>query len=242
MSVALITHPACLEHDTGTWHPECPDRLRSVLRALEDEAFQPLLREASAASDGGTTHPRASRRLRAGDPGHPARARAAPCARRRHGDERRLAPRPRLRAAGGAVRGGGRGDGGLGARRLRRRPPARASRRDQRDRWGSACSPTPPSPPGTRRRAGGSRRVAVVDFDVHHGNGTQAMFCSDAGPVLRLQPPVPLLSRHRGRGRTRRGGQCRQRAAGPGRDRRRFPRRLGGARFCRRSTPSRPSC
>ncbi|MDE8344510.1 MAG: histone deacetylase family protein, partial [Acidocella sp.] len=27
----------------------------------------------------------------------------------------------------------------------------------------------------------GLKRVAVVDFDVHHGNGTQAMFESDAG-------------------------------------------------------------
>ena len=25
----------------------------------------------------------------------------------------------------------------------------------------------------------GVRRVAVVDFDVHHGNGTQAMFAAD---------------------------------------------------------------
>ena len=45
MSVTLITHPACLEHDTGTFHPECPDRLRTVLRALEDEAFLSLIRE-----------------------------------------------------------------------------------------------------------------------------------------------------------------------------------------------------
>ena len=45
MSVALITHPACLTHDTGMWHPESPDRLRAVLRALETEEFHPLLRE-----------------------------------------------------------------------------------------------------------------------------------------------------------------------------------------------------
>ena len=45
MTVALITHPACLGHDTGPWHPECADRLRFVLRALESEEFLPLLRE-----------------------------------------------------------------------------------------------------------------------------------------------------------------------------------------------------
>src|ERR1700722_5482640 len=47
LTVALITHPACLEHDTGPWHPECPDRLRVVLRALEAEEFAPLMREAA---------------------------------------------------------------------------------------------------------------------------------------------------------------------------------------------------
>ena len=33
MPTALITHPACLGHDTGPYHPECPDRLRAVLVA-----------------------------------------------------------------------------------------------------------------------------------------------------------------------------------------------------------------
>ncbi len=45
MSVALFTHPAALGHDTGPEHPECADRLRYVLRALEAQEFSPLLRE-----------------------------------------------------------------------------------------------------------------------------------------------------------------------------------------------------
>ena len=47
MSTALITHPACLGHDPGAWHPECPDRLRAVLRALEHPDFVHLLRESA---------------------------------------------------------------------------------------------------------------------------------------------------------------------------------------------------
>ena len=39
MPTALITHPACLAHDTGSYHPECPDRLRAVLAALETPEF-----------------------------------------------------------------------------------------------------------------------------------------------------------------------------------------------------------
>ena len=33
----LLTHAACLAHDMGEYHPERPDRLRAVLRALDGE-------------------------------------------------------------------------------------------------------------------------------------------------------------------------------------------------------------
>jgi len=45
MSTLLITHPACLEHQTPLGHPERPDRLRAIEKALEDERFQTLARE-----------------------------------------------------------------------------------------------------------------------------------------------------------------------------------------------------
>ncbi|WP_442865429.1 hypothetical protein [Acidocella sp. MX-AZ03] len=45
MSVALFTHPAALGHDTGPDHPECAERLRYVLRALDAPDFAHLLRE-----------------------------------------------------------------------------------------------------------------------------------------------------------------------------------------------------
>jgi len=45
MSTLLITHPACLNHLTPGGHPERPDRLRAIERALEDERFQTLARE-----------------------------------------------------------------------------------------------------------------------------------------------------------------------------------------------------
>jgi len=44
MSTLLISHPACLEHLTPPSHPERPDRLRAVERALEAEKFQMLAR------------------------------------------------------------------------------------------------------------------------------------------------------------------------------------------------------
>ena len=51
MSTLLISHPACLEHIVPRGHPERPDRLRAVERALEAEKFQALARvEAPMAS------------------------------------------------------------------------------------------------------------------------------------------------------------------------------------------------
>ena len=43
----------------------------------------------------------------------------------------------------------------------------------------------------------GCERVAVVDFDVHHGNGTQDIFWRDKDLMYRLDPPDAALSRHR---------------------------------------------
>jgi acetoin utilization deacetylase AcuC-like enzyme len=44
MSTLLITHPDCLEHRTPPGHPERPERLRAVERALAAEKFQSLIR------------------------------------------------------------------------------------------------------------------------------------------------------------------------------------------------------
>ena len=54
-------------------------------------------------------------------------------------------------------------------------------------RWDSACSTTSPSPPRTRAPAA-LARVAIVDYDVHHGNGTQWSFYDD--------PSVLFVSSH----------------------------------------------
>ncbi len=45
MSTLLVSHPACLNHLTPPGHPERPDRLRAVEEALADERFQILARE-----------------------------------------------------------------------------------------------------------------------------------------------------------------------------------------------------
>ncbi len=44
MTTALITHLACLDHAMPSGHPESPDRLRAVLAALDTPEFKSLLR------------------------------------------------------------------------------------------------------------------------------------------------------------------------------------------------------
>ena len=44
MTTQLYFHQACVEHDPGRGHPECPERLRAVMQALETEPFADLHR------------------------------------------------------------------------------------------------------------------------------------------------------------------------------------------------------
>ncbi len=34
LQTALISHPNCLMHDMGTYHPECPQRLKAIENQL----------------------------------------------------------------------------------------------------------------------------------------------------------------------------------------------------------------
>jgi acetoin utilization deacetylase AcuC-like enzyme len=45
MATLLLTHPACLKHDTGEHHPERTARLRTILRHLDREEFHFLHRD-----------------------------------------------------------------------------------------------------------------------------------------------------------------------------------------------------
>ena len=70
----------------------------------------------------------------------------------------------------------------------------------------------------------GLGRVAVVDFDVHHGNGTQEIFWSDATVMYCSTHQMPLYPGTGAMSETRRARQHRQRAAARGRRRRQVPR------------------
>lgn len=48
METLYITHPACRLHDMGKWHPECPSRLDAINDQLVANGLMPFLRETEA--------------------------------------------------------------------------------------------------------------------------------------------------------------------------------------------------
>lgn len=176
MTTALITHSACLYHDVPLGHPESPDRLRAVLHALEGERYQYLQREEA---------PRASREALARV--HPTffidavlsqipseglfRVDADTCLSPGSGEAA-------LRAAGAVVHGVDL----VMAGRVRNafcavRPPGHHA--EPTTAMGFCLFNNIAVGALHARAVHGLARLAVIDFDVHHGNGTQALFHDD---------------------------------------------------------------
>ena len=177
MTTALFTHPACLAHDPGEWHPECPDRLRAVLQALEAEEFAPLLREVAPEAEEVVL-------LRV----HPlAHVRAILAIRPAAGELVRIdadtamsagSAEAALRAAGGAVAAvDAVMEGWAHNAFVATRPPGHHAEAAQA--MGFCLFANAAIAARHAQARWGLSRVAVVDFDVHHGNGTQAIFVDD---------------------------------------------------------------
>lgn len=189
MVTALFSHEACLSHDPGRSHPESPARLEAVLGALSGDAFMALdRREAPRATVDqiALVHPRdyvtqvlahipedGAVRLDADTIVSPGSGEAA------------------LRAAGAACAAVDAVAGGEVRNAFCAvRPP------------GHHAEPTIPMGfcvfnnvaigAAHARAAHGLKRVAVVDFDVHHGNGTQAIFYDNPDSFFASTHQSPL--------------------------------------------------
>jgi acetoin utilization deacetylase AcuC-like enzyme len=173
----LFTHPACLAHDPGHGHPESPDRLRAVLHGLEAEEFAQLdRREAPAA-----TREQLAR-------AHPPRYVDWVLSNVPSKGTVRLDPDTAMSPASGeaALRAAGAVCAAVDAvmkGEVRNafcavRPPGHHAEPSRA--MGFCVFNSVALGAYHARAAHGLKRVAVVDFDVHHGNGTQAMFETDA--------------------------------------------------------------
>lgn len=175
MTTALFTHPACLAHDTSRRHPESPARLTAVLDALSDGNFAALdRREAPRAlrEQLALIHP--PRFIDAVLHAIPAEGHAA------LDPDTIVSPgsgEAALRAAGAVVAAVDAVLAGEAANAFCAvRPPGHHA---EPERAMGFCLFNNVAIGAAHARKLGCTRVAVVDFDVHHGNGTQAAFFND---------------------------------------------------------------
>jgi acetoin utilization deacetylase AcuC-like enzyme len=189
VTTLLLTHPASYGHEMGPGHPERPDRIRVIERALEVEAFQSLAREQA---------PRVSRSalLRV----HPeayiaAIEQAAPSEGFTRLDaDTSMSPGTldaAMHAAGGAtfavdeVMSGRIVNAFVAAR-----PPGHHAERATP--MGFCFFNNAAVAARHAQAAHGAKRVAIIDFDVHHGNGTQDIFWDDASVMYGSTHEMPL--------------------------------------------------
>jgi len=176
MSTLLYTHAACLAHDPGPHHPERPDRLRAIQGALETEAFQLLeRREAPRAEKAqiARVHDAAyvdwlfAQIPEEGFAGLDADTIVSPGS-----GEAALRAAGAVCAAVDAVIGGEAQNAFCAVR-----PPGHHA--EPGHAMGFCLFNNVAIGAAQARAVHGLKRVAVVDFDVHHGNGTQAAFTAD---------------------------------------------------------------
>ncbi len=189
MTTRVYTHPACLTHDMGMGHPESPARLTSVLAALKTPEF--------AALDWAEA-PRAefAQIMRAHPPAYieamlaavPERGLVAVDA------DTILSPgsgEAALRAAGAVVAA----VDDVATKKAANafcavRPPGHHA--EAETAMGFCLFNNVAVGAYHARQAHGLSRVAVMDFDVHHGNGTQAIFERDPALFYASTHQMPL--------------------------------------------------
>ena len=176
MITQLYYHQACEEHDTGRGHPECPERLRAVMQMLEGGTFKDLERCTAPLIDlkeVENTHRGDYVELIMDNVPKEGRVYLDP--------DTSMSPKSAeaaLRAAGAACAA----VDAVMAKQTKNafcavRPPGHHAEAGQA--MGFCLFNTVAIAARHARKTHGLGRVAVVDFDVHHGNGTQHSFNDD---------------------------------------------------------------
>src|SRR4029077_21127463 len=189
MSTLLITHPACLEHLTPLGHPERPDRLRAIERALEAEKFQTLARVQAPIAP-----------IEAIALCHPmeyitAIREAGPKEGLIHLDaDTAMSPgtfEAALRAAGGAIHAVDEVLTNKAANAfIATRPPGHHA--ETARPMGFCLFDNAAIAARHAHHRYGIASAAIVDFDVHHGNGSQEIFWSDKTVMYCSTHQMPL--------------------------------------------------
>lgn len=196
MPTLLITHPSFIGHDTGPGHPERPDRMRAIDRVLAHDYFADLVREEAPSRDDVEAQILLAHPKRYLDMIKDARPEVGEG--RVHLDGDTVMSPGSWMAATRAVGAGLHAvdqvmDEGSGIRNAfcQVRP---CGHHAETDRAMGFCLFANVAIAGMyARKKHGVDRVAVIDYDVHHGNGTQDIFWSDKDLFFASTHQMPLF-------------------------------------------------
>lgn len=189
LTTLLVSHPAFLDHQTPSGHPERSDRIRVINDKLKGHRFEALLRDEAPEADQvmlERCHPPAY--IQAIKESCPASGIA------RLDADTWLSPgswEAMLRGAGAATHAvdqvmSGRAQNAFAAIR----PPGHHA--EQQTAMGFCFFNNAAIAARHAQAVHGIARVAIIDWDVHHGNGTQDIFWSDPSVLYVSTHEMPL--------------------------------------------------
>jgi acetoin utilization deacetylase AcuC-like enzyme len=194
MTSLLISHPCFVAHDTGPGHPERPDRMRAIDKILSHEVFKSLTREEAPLREDVEEHILLAHPVAHLETMRDITADTTHGTRHIDGDTV-VSPgswEAALRAVGAGLHAVDAVMSGRAANAFCQvRPPGHHA---EADRPMGFCLFSNAAIAGLYARAKhGAERIAIVDFDVHHGNGTQDIYWSDKDLFYGSTHEMPLF-------------------------------------------------
>lgn len=192
MPHSLITADACLGHQMTPGHPEQPDRVRAILNTLENSGIMPRLERLQADPALATrtvlsrVHSDAHvRSILRGNPSDSLRILDEDTAMNRHSLEAALA------CVAAVIQGSDRVMSGQASHVFCCvRPPGHHAERERA--MGFCLFNSVAAAASHLLEVHGLERVAILDFDVHHGNGSEQIFADEPRVMVCSSYQSPL--------------------------------------------------